>query len=139
MKLRSPEVCETMCPYRCVPLVCFIRFFAPPTSTPFESFASPLVHLEASPIHFFAPHHFKCSVAAKKMSEAVWAWADEMHTPPTSTPFESFASPLVHMEASPIHLVHRRTGGRAPPHVSLPLHLIHRRCKGVSGERSAMG
>ena len=28
------------------------------------------------------------------------------NTPPTSTPFESFASPLVHLEASPIHLVH---------------------------------
>ena len=103
----------------------------PPTSTPFESFASPLVHLEASPIHlvhpyrcstllhFFDAHTFApevhcdcdaCTEGAKKKcngveklpyaptvqvlgNDMVWRYK-KAHT---STPFESFASPAVHM------------------------------------------
>ena len=112
------------------------------TSSPFHSLPAFLqyVHL----IHPIPPHHLGAS-------PVLWCIWKLRQSPHTSTPFGSFASPLVHMEAS-LHLRcititygvkvywHQRCKKEGLANVHLytftPLHLY---TFGVSGERSGMG
>ena len=83
-------------------------------------FSKPMNSLSSHSAHFLPllpltklPIHFLCSFFLIQRSSTL----ETPDTPPTSTSFESFASPLVHLEASPIHLVH-------PYRCSTPLHFF---------------